>query len=180
LSSATASDSLAGAQRSMVDSIVYTFSEPVTIAGAAGFTFTVINDGSSDAGGIAPSYFVRPIPDTNDTQWVVTFSGSMGNSVVNGAYTVTINPAAVTSANGIDLTAGETDTFFRLYGDLRGTMSVTGADNTLFGRAFGSTNLAANFVAALDYSDSGQISGADNTQFGRDFGLVYSGFTPTI
>jgi hypothetical protein len=92
-----------------------------------------------------------------------------------------LNASAVTAvAGGGTLAANDTETFYRLYGDLRGTESVNGTDNTFFGRAFGSTFVAANFVSALDYSDSGQISGADNTRFGRDFGLTYSGFTPSI
>jgi hypothetical protein len=113
----------------------------------------------------------------------VTFSGAgvVGNSIANGEYQIVLNASDVSAVSGNGtMAANDNESFYRLYGDLRGTMSVTGADNTLFGRAFGATNLAANFVAALDYSDTGSISGADNTRFGRDFGLTYSGFTPTI
>ncbi len=184
LSGATVAASLAGAQRSMVDSIVYNFTEPVTLTAAA-FSINVVVDNTSTGNevGVAPTLNVAPVPFTNE--WVVTFTdpvnGSViGNSIANGAYSISINPAFVTSATGgLNLSAGETDTFYRLYGDVSGVQSVKNVDANAFNRAWGNFYYSANFNAALDYNDDGKFTNIDANAFNRAFNTRYS-VTTTI
>jgi hypothetical protein len=184
LTGATVTASLAGAQRSMVDSIVYNFTEPVNLSAAA-FTINVVvnNTNTGSEVGIAPTLNVAAVPFTNE--WVVTFTdpvnGSViGNSIANGAYSITINPSLVTAAaGGQNLSAGETDTFYRLYGDMTGAQSVLGVDVNAFNRAFNNSYYAANYVAALDFNDAGRITGVDVNAFNRAFNSRYK-VTTTI
>jgi len=128
--------------------------------------------------GVAPTLNVAAVPFTNE--WVVTFTdptnGSViGNSIANGAYSIAINPALVTAVSGGQtLSAGETDTFYRLYGDLTGAQSVTGVDVNAFNRAYGNNAYAAGYVAALDYNDGGRYTGIDVNAFNRAFNTRYS------
>jgi hypothetical protein len=178
LSGATVTASLAGAQRSMVDSIVYNFTEPVNLTAAA-FTINVVvnNTNTGSMVGIAPTLNVAAVPFTNE--WIVTFTDPVNNSVVghsiaNGAYTIAINPSLVTAvSDGQNLSAGETDTFYRLYGDMTGAQSVTGVDVNAFNRAYGNSAYMAGYVAALDYSDAGRYTGISVNAFNRAFNTRY-------
>ncbi len=179
LSGATVTAALAGAQRSMVDSIVYNFTEPVTLTAAA-FSINVdVNNTSNGSDvGVQPTLNVAPVPFTNE--WVVTFTdpvnGSViGNSIANGAYSITINPAYVTAVSGgQNLSAGETDTFYRLYGDVTGVQSVKNVDANAFNRAWGNAYYSANYNAALDYNDDGKYTNIDANAFNRAFNTRYS------
>src|SRR5208337_924954 len=112
LSGATVTAALAGAQRSMVDSIVFNFTEKVNLTAAA-FTVAAIQNSAGSTVGIVPTVNVASVPFTNE--WVVTFSDPVnnsviGNSIANGAYSISINPAMVTAVSGGQpLAAGETD-----------------------------------------------------------------------
>ncbi len=174
LSGATVTAALAGAQRSMVDSIVYNFSEPVNLTAAA-FAISVVVDNSSTGNkvGVAPTLNVAAVPFTNE--WVVTFTdpvnGSViGNSIANGAYSITINPALATAvSDGQSLSAGETDTFYRLYGDVTGAQSVKNVDANAFNRTWGNAYYSAKYNAALDYNDDGKYTNIDANAFNRAF-----------
>jgi hypothetical protein len=117
--------------------------------------------------------------------WVVTFTdpvnGSViGNSIANGAYTISINPALVTAvSNGQQLAAGETDTFYRLYGDVTGAKSVSNVDVNAFNRAWGNLYYSAAYNAALDYNDAGKYTNIDANAFNRAFNTRYN-VTTTI
>ncbi len=184
LSGATVKAALAGVQRSMVDSIVYNFNEPVNLTAAA-FAINVVVDNTStgDKVGVAPTLNVAPVPFTNE--WVVTFTdpvnGSVfGNSIANGAYSISINSAMVTSVTGgQNLSAGETDTFYRLYGDVTGVQSVKNVDANAFNRAWGNFYYSANYNAALDYNDDGKYTNIDANAFNRAFNTRYQ-ITTTI
>ncbi len=184
LGSATVTASLAGAQRSMVDSIVYNFTAPVNLTSAA-FTVSVVIDNTStgDKVGVQPTLNVAAVPFTNE--WVVTFTDPTNNSVIghsiaNGAYSISINPSMVTSVTGGQvLTAGETDTFYRLYGDVTGVQSVKNVDANAFNRAWGNAYYSAGFDAALDYNDDGKYTNIDANAFNRAFNRRYQ-VTTTI
>ncbi len=184
LSSATVTASLAGVQRSMVDSIVYNFTEPVNLTTAA-FSISVVVDNTTTGNkvGVQPTLNVAPVPFTNE--WVVTFSDPVNNSVfgksiANGAYSISINPALVTAVSGGEnLTSGETDTFYRLYGDVTGVQSVKNVDANAFNRAWGNFYYTANFNAALDYNDDGKYTNIDANAFNRAFNTRYQ-VTTTI
>ncbi len=177
LTGATVTASLAGAQRSMVDSIVYNFTEAVNLTAAA-FTITAIQNNPGSTVGIVPTVNVAAVPFTNE--WVVTFTDPIhnsveGHSIANGAYTIAINPAAVTAVSGgQNLSAGETDTFYRLYGDVTGVQSVKNVDANAFNRAWGNFYYTAGYNAALDYNDDGKFTNIDANAFNRAFNTRYS------
>jgi hypothetical protein len=174
----------AGAQRSMVDDIVYTFSEPVNILDPGTdpnvFTVTV----AAGWTGTVPTLSWAPVVGSNNTQWAVTFSGNgvTGGSIANGAYAITVtDPAsimAVSDGQTLSLDAsgigGATQSFYRLYGDINGDEVVNAADNLKFKQALTTYN------AAFDYSDDGTVNASDNLKFKDDLTVNFSGFTATI
>ena len=99
-------------QRSMIESLTVTFRTPVTLA--AGCVAT------------GPSGTVPiQLKTTNNTTYVVSWSGSqfIGGSLANGNYVLTINHALVSSSSGA-MSANQTYSFYRLYGDFYGTGTV--------------------------------------------------------
>ncbi len=184
LSGATVTAALAGVQRSMVDSIVYNFTEPVNLTAAA-FSISVVVDNTStgDMVGVAPTLNVAPVPFTNE--WVVTFTDPVNNSVIgksiaNGAYSISINPALVAAvSDGQNPAAGEIDTFYRLYGDVTGAQSVKNVDANAFNRTWGNAYYSAAYNAALDYNDDGKYTNVDANAFNRAFNTRYQ-ITTTI
>ena len=170
--------SLLGVQRSMVDSILYTFSEAVNISGAA--ATIAVHSGQS---GTAPSLTwtaIDPNSDGSATQWAVSFSGAgvVGNSIANGVYDITLNSADVSSdANpSMNVQARPTDTFYRLFGDINGDGVVNAADNFQFKTAM------VTYNAAFDYNGDGVVNAADNFQFkaSQTFNFSTSGIVYTI
>ena len=167
---------LASAQRSMVDSIDYKFSEAVNLTNAA-FTIAVH---SGQSGTIPTLNWTSP---DGGVTWIVTFSGSgvLGNSIADGVYDITLNSADVSAvAGGATLTANRTDTFYRLFGDLTGAKAVNTIDRIRFNAAFGSSTGASNFLAAFDLDDVGTINTIDRVVFNANSGKSLSGFTTTI
>ena len=169
---------LSGVQRSMVDSVVYTFNAAVTLdSGAVTLAVTAGQSGS------VPTLSWGS-PDGGLT-WVVSFSGSSvtGNSIADGVYDITLHAAAVTAnAGGATLPGDRTDTFYRLYGNINGKPQVNSLiDYTHFKKALGTSAGQAAYVAAFDYNANGQISSLiDYTQFKKRLGQSFSGFVPTI
>jgi hypothetical protein len=132
----TSSGLLFGSQRSMVDSIVYTFNQPVTL-GSGAFSVALhsnvtVSGTTGQTAGTLPTLNWAS-PDGGRT-WVVTFSGSgvSGNSIAKGVYDITLNAAAVSPVSGDSImAANQTDTFYRLFGDIGGDATVNGSDYTL-------------------------------------------------
>jgi len=164
-------------QRSMVDSIVFTFNQAVNL-GANAITISVLGQG-----GVVPTVAYAS-PDGGFT-WVVTFSGSsvIGNSIANGEYQIVLNASAVTAVSGGGTLANsDTESFYRLYGDTigNGHQRVAAADNNTFLGAFNTKSTQAAFLAYLDYEDQGKIGSADNNAFLGDFNTAFKNFTATI
>jgi sugar lactone lactonase YvrE len=167
-----------GAQRSMVDSIVYTFSEAVTIATTGTDTkpgFAIAVHGTEQ--GTAPT-LNWSTPDGGIT-WIVTFSGAsvIGNSIANGVYDITLNPTAVTSQAHptATITPRATDTFYRLYGDYNGDQVVNATDNLHFKTAITTYN------PIFDYDNNGAVNATDNLHFKASISFVFNAaFTTTI
>jgi regulation of enolase protein 1 (concanavalin A-like superfamily) len=164
-----------GKQRSMVEDIVYTFNEAVTIPDAnAAFTVAV----AGPAGGTVPStLFAQAVAGSNGTQWAVSLTGQpVGTlaSIDNGEYSIQINPAGVFSAaDGTPAMAagtGRTDTFFRLFGDIDGNESVSTLDYGRFKQA-----LNGVYNPAFDYDGNGSISTLDYGRFKQDMPISYFG-----
>jgi hypothetical protein len=179
-----ASAALAGPQRSMVDSIAYTFNHAVAL-GANAFTIALhqnvtVNGTTGQTVGTLPTLSYSS-PDGGVT-WVVTFSGAgvVGNSIADGVYDLTLNHAAVTDTQGQTLAADRVDTFYRLYGDTNGDGTVNNADTFKLRATFGLSAGGTGFLAYLDYNGDGTVNNADVFQFRRRFGTTYGGFTASI
>ena len=175
---------LIGPQRSMVDSILYTFSQAVNIASANAFSITL--DPNVQTGTVPTLNWsaLNPNPDGSSTQWVVTFSDAsvIANSIADGVYDITINSAAITLDQypQVALQPRATDVFSRLYADVNGDNRVSGADYNAFLSANGLRTGADGFIAGLDANGDGRIGGADYNAFLFNNGKRLSGFTATL
>lgn len=170
--------SLSGAQRSMIDSIVYTFDMPVAF-GANAFT-VALNAGASGTPGTVPTVHYAS-PD-GGTTWVVTFSGAgvTGNSIADGVYDITLNGSGFTSPGTL---ANRTDTFLRRFGDINGNGIVTGlTDFNAFKATLGLGTGNPAYVAAFDFNANGNITGlGDFNPFKTRLGSpAWTGFTVTL
>ena len=173
---------LAGVQRSMVDSIVYTFSEAVNV-GANAFDIAV----HSGQSGTAPTLnwaALNPNVDGSSSQWVVTFSGAgvTGGSIADGVYDVTLNAAAVTSDANPSVSAQPRpmDTFYRLFGDAQGTGKVNTADYDAFLSTYGLKSTSARYLGYFADDGGTKIDSADYNAFLANYGKKLSGFIATI
>jgi Bacterial Ig-like domain (group 3)/Beta-propeller repeat/Dockerin type I domain len=175
----------AGAQRSMVNDIVYTFSEPVSIldSGVDPNVFTI--SVASGWTGTVPTLSWAAVAGSGGTEWAISFSGDgvTGNSIANGAYTITVtDPGSITAESdgealslGADGTiGGATQSFYRLFGDINGDHFVNASDNAKFKQALTTYN------AAFDFSQDGFVNASDNAKFKNDLTVNFSGFTATI
>ncbi len=172
----TATPSLAGAQRSMVDSLIVTFNQAVTL-GANAFSlslraFTANGVANTTEGNLTE--LNAPVSYDGGITWVLTFSGT-GGSIDDGDYNLNLNDAMVQAVQGGGTMESDyTNNFYRLFGDISGNGQVTNAANLQFGRAFGANTTSAAYVAAFDYSNSGTIGNLANLQFARRFGSVWT------
>jgi hypothetical protein len=168
----------------MVDSIAYTFDNAVSLAANA-FSIALhanvtVNGVTGQAVGTLPTLSWSS-PDGGLT-WVVAFSGNgvVNNSIADGVYDITLNAAAVTDAEGQTLSAGRTDTFFRLYGDTNGDGTVNNTDTFQFKSTFLKNAGDAGYLAYLDYNGDGTVNNTDAFQLKRRFLITYGGFFATI
>ncbi|MDB5290267.1 MAG: hypothetical protein JWL69_1508 [Phycisphaerales bacterium] len=174
-------------QRSVVRSLTFSFSTPVTLSAGA-ITLALSNAAGSNSGtndGAALT-IVSPAlgtPTTSDggRTWVVPFLKSIpgmtdgSGSLLDGVYTATIHGSMVTDAFGQHLTGVDpTKTFHRLYGDINGDKKISNADFTFFSNSFGSNFGDANYNRYFDFAgNNGRISNADFTQFSNRFGKTF-------
>jgi large repetitive protein len=197
-SAGTAVGALVGVQRSMVTSIVYVFSEPVTTLTASDFTIAVHSGTTTPTGtlslGTKPTLNVSN-PSGDGVTWLVTFSGSgvAGGSIANGVYDITANTGSITSLANPTQTAQAraTDTFARLFGNATGqttaggvtTLTVNGTALTLLENEFDAApGQMAYKEAYFDVTGGGtnQINGTDLTLGENNFNKSYTGFLATI
>jgi hypothetical protein len=168
-----------GKQRSMVEDVVYTFNQAVTIPSAnAAFTVAVA---AGQTGTVPTTLTVTAVPGSNGTKWAVTLTGKAAGvlaSIADGVYTITLNPAGVfAAADGATAMAagsGQTDTFYRLFGDINGDHVVNAADNLKFRTALSVYN------AIFDYNGDGAVNAADNLKFRTALSTTLGDFTTTI
>ena len=178
---------LAGVQRSMIDSAIYTFSEPVN-AGANAFNIAL------DAGqtGTLPTLTwtaVNPASDGSSAQWAITFGGNgvVAGSIADGVYDLTMNAAAISSdsAPAVKSQARAADTFARLFGDSDGDGSVSIIDFNAFAQIFGFSSTTPGYNGAFDSDGDNSISIVDFNAFASRFGetiykpVVVNTITPT-
>ena len=172
-----------GVQRSMVEDVVYTFNEPVTIPNA-NQAFTVVVANNSGSAWLPTTLIATAVPGSNGTQWAVSLTGQADGvlaSIANGEYTITINPSFVfAAADGTTSMApgtGRSDNFFRLFGDMSGSGVLTALDNARLKTAMSVYN------PAFDYTGNGvAIVAIDNAHFKQSMSINFlgDGFMLTI
>ena len=142
---------LAAAQHSMVESVVYSFSSAVSLS-ASNFTISGLAGSGTT---IVPTLSVSSSPD--DKVWTVTFSGAGVNttthSIGDGEYELVLS--------GVPGLASNTYDFFRLMGDMDGNGLVNIADfSTMVGTFLRATTDPA-YLGADDLDGDGAIGIAD-------------------
>ena len=172
--------SLAGVQRSMVDSIVYTFSEAVNLAATNAFSIAL--DANYSKGTLPTLNWtaLNPNADGSSTQWVVTFSGAgvLNGSIGDGVYDITLNGSAVTSdANPTVAAQGRTDIFHRLFGDAQGTGIVNGADYNAFLSTFNASSTQNGYLAYFNEDGNRRIDAGDYNAFLANNGAKFKNVT---
>jgi hypothetical protein len=169
-----------GTQRSMVDDIIYTFSEPVNILDPSTDPNVFTDAVAPGWTGTVPAIIEwSPVAGSVNSQWKVDFSGG---SIANGAYTITVtDPTAITAvSDGQALSLASsgigaaTQSFYRLYGDINGDELVNAADNMRFKQAL------ATYNVAFDINQDGYVNAYDSSYFKQDLTLSFADFTPTI
>jgi hypothetical protein len=175
---------LPGAQTSMVDALMFTFTSPVTLT-AADFAISLhhnvtVNGVAGQTAGTLPTLTVTAL--NGGATYVVTFSGAgvSGGSIADGVYDLTVG--------------GSVYTFGRLFGDItgssvtnanggtggadptanHGTVGVTAADKLRFNNEFNTTVGASGFEAGFDANVDGAITAADKLKFATNFNKSFS------
>ncbi|MDB5173968.1 MAG: Hemolysin-type calcium-binding repeat family protein [Phycisphaerales bacterium] len=173
-------------QRSLVRSLTFKFSSPVTLSAGA-ITLALLNTAGSNSGtddGAPPTNASAALgtPTTSDAgvTWVVPIVQSSAFSVlgslIDGVYQTTVHAALVSDASSRHLSGGDQTgpKFHRLFGDINGDKRVNASDYQQFSAAFGSSNLSPNYVVYFDYNHDKRINATDYQQFAARFGKFYS------
>ncbi|MDB5172761.1 MAG: hypothetical protein JWN51_1534 [Phycisphaerales bacterium] len=171
-------------QRSLVRSLTFTFSTPVTLSAGA-ITLALLNTAGSKSGtndGAPPTdasaALGTPTSSDGGLTWVVpimsTSPYSALGSLLDGVYTATVHAGLVTDAFNQPLAGGDqTKTFHRLFGDINGDKRVNASDYLAFSAAFGSNSLSANYNTYFDYNHDGRVNATDYLQFSNRFGKSF-------
>jgi uncharacterized repeat protein (TIGR03803 family)/predicted outer membrane repeat protein len=176
-----------GAQRSMVDSIAYTFNTAVNLAAGA----VTLGIGTGTTGGEQPATAAPNVVLTSldgGTIWVATFAGNSsatvtGHSIADGIYTATLNSSLVTAVSGgaMMTTTRPTDTFYRLFGDSMANGHVNSMDSGMLNLSFGLNYLSSSgYLNYFDYNSSGRVNSTDSGELNLNFGSCWYGFAATI
>jgi hypothetical protein len=168
------------AQRSVVTSLTVAFSGVVfPAAGAFQLTRTGPGGATGDVTLTADLTASTPAQTIAKLTWPATSALTEFGSLIDGAYTLTVVSALVTSADGNldgdangtpggDYTSPTSGTgrLFRLFGDADGDGDVDAADFGAFRAAFGTGNLA------FDLDNDGDVDAADFGAFRQRFGTA--------
>jgi hypothetical protein len=178
-----------GAQRSMVDSIAYTFNMAVNLAAGA----VTLGIGNGTTSGETPATATPNVTLTSlngGTIWVVTFVSNSnatvtGHSIADGIYTATLNSSLVTAVSGgaAMTTTRPTDTFFRLFGDFNADGHVNSSDSGQLNSSFGLNYLspaASGYLDYFDYLGAGRVNSTGSAELNNNFGSFWHGFAATI
>jgi hypothetical protein len=171
---------LIGNQRSMVDSVAYTFGVPVNLTSSdfTMATFSPTHSGPASPASTYPGLSLTSLD--NGSIWVVTWvSGGgtggtvTGHSIADGVYDLVLNNSDRSS-----------DRFYRLYGDITGfssgTARVNNLDSAQFSNAYLKSTGTSGYLAGLDANADGRVNNIDSANFSNRYLSTWSGFTPTI
>ena len=144
-------------QHSMVESVVYSFSNSVSLS-AANFTLSGFQ-------GTPPSQVPNVVVSGGGSVWTVSFSGVGVNgathSIGDGEYSLVLS--------GVPGLATNTYDFFRLLGDMDGSGTVDTTDFTSFISTFLRASTDPFYLGADDFDNTGTIDSTDFTQFTSNF-----------
>ena len=171
----------ASKQRSMVKSLVVTFSDVATLDVGA---FAILNRATQAAVG---AVLVSADSTSGYTVATLTWSGvqTLNGSLVDGNYQLTIDATKVhDTALGTNLDgdhdgspggnyifgAAAADNFFRLFGDCNGSRKVDGADFAYFASSMNKKLTDAGYLWYFDIDNSGQADGSDLAYFAPQMG----------
>ena len=100
----------------------------------------------------------------------LTFSGSfiVGGSLPDGNYTLLVDANKV-HASGSKMVADRIESFHRLFGDINGNRSVSGADARAFVAAYGTVEEDEEFSEYFDVNSDGAVSGTDARAFTENY-----------
>ena len=176
-------------QRSMVDSIAYTFNAPVNLAAGA----VQLGIGTGTTTGETPATATPNViltPLNGGTIWVVTFASNSnatvtGHSIADGIYTATLNSTLVTAVSGgaVLPTVRAPDTFYRLFGDFNADGRVNSTDAGTLNLSFGLNYLSAASLGYLDYFDytgGGRVNSTSSGELNLNFGSFWRNMNATI
>ena len=176
------SSGLIGSQRSMVDSVAYTFSAPVTGLTTANFNLTaaasaigLTTSGSATAASTVPGMTLTSL--SGGSIWVVSWNPTspsvVGHSIADGLYEITL-------ANS----GKATDTFYRLFGNVVGysasSAKVNSSDTLQFSHTYLQYSGSPTYNAACDYDANGVVNSSDTLNVSHRYLSVWGSFTPTI
>jgi hypothetical protein len=163
------------AQRSMLTSLVVTFSEAIDVAGILPGAFSVVKHGGAAVGTVNVAW------SAGNTVATITWSGAgtTAGSLNDGNYSLVIDHTKLTDAafNALDgdvatpgaqdyvFGASQSDKFFRQFGDVNGDRKVNGADYAAFTNAWLSAVGNSNWNSAFDYNNDGKVNGSDYAAF---------------
>lgn len=158
-----------GTGRSSVRSITVSFDTPVAFEAAA---FDIKRTDGTDV-----NVDTNVAPGTLTDQVMLTFPGTIGGSLADGDYLLTIDDAHLRDEAGNsfdgdgDFASGgqSVDSFFRFFGDTDGDRDVDGQDYGRFGLTFLKYSGMAGFNPDFDFDGDGDVDGQDYGRFGLNF-----------
>jgi fibronectin-binding autotransporter adhesin len=146
---------IAAKQHSMVENVVYSFSQGVSLS-TSNFALTGINGTTS-----APN--VALASNSDGTVWTVTFTGTGVNnathSIGDGEYSLAMNMPGLTN----------TFDFFRLLGDMDGNGTVDSSDFNILISSFLRGTADPAYLGADDLDGNGKVDGSDFNIFVSNF-----------
>jgi len=129
---------------------------------------------------VSSAFGASSTPDGGRT-WVFTFvdgspytqtssSGNFTGSLIDGIYTLSVDPTKVSANGAVMAAAPPSVTFHRLFGDVNGSKNINALDFNAFRSAFGKTSPDPAYNPAFDFDGNGSINALDYNQFRSRFG----------
>ena len=143
----------------MVENVVYSFAQGVSLS-TTNFSLTGL-PGSGTT--VAPNVVLTP--NSDNTVWTVTFSGTGVNtathSIGDGEYQLILS--------GLPGLTNNTYDFYRLLGDIDGSGGVDSGDLLTLNGTFLRSPTDPGYLGAMDFDGSNTVDSADLLQFDSNF-----------
>lgn len=163
-------------QRSIVQKVTITFSQPVRLDRGAFRLFRRNSNGSGMNNGAAPTNVTRKMSiakSIDRINWICTFKKEYASSLPDGIYDLVIHSNLVHDDSGNSLTADFAQTFHRLFGDITGQKRVDTTDLNAATLSRGARIGSANYVSGFDYNQDRRIKPDDLRQIAKRVGKVF-------